>query len=235
GKYGILWKNDRVSGEFQDYKETVFQNAFTDIDDKTGLVTYREDIQNAKLNEWTSACPSSAGGKDWHSMTYHPPTGTMIAPLSQTCLENAAREVALVQGGGGLAASRKFFEMPGTDGNLGKIGAYNVDTMEEVWSHQQRASFHTGTMSTGGNLVFVGDLDRRFKAFDVTTGEIVWETRLGTSVQGHPVSFAVDGKQYIAVTAALGGTSPRAVPGVILTEIKYPRSGNAVYVFALPD
>jgi alcohol dehydrogenase (cytochrome c) len=235
GKYGILWKNDRVSGEFQDYKETVFQNAFTDIDDETGLVTYREDIQNAKLNEWTSACPSSAGGKDWHSMTYHPPTGTMIAPLSQTCLENAAREVALVQGGGGLAASRKFFEMPGTDGNLGKIGAYNVDTMEEVWSHQQRASFHTGTMSTGGNLVFVGDLDRRFKAFDVTTGEIVWETRLGTSVQGHPVSFAVDGKQYIAVTAALGGTSPRAVPGVILTEIKYPRSGNAVYVFALPD
>ncbi|PCI74080.1 MAG: alcohol dehydrogenase [SAR86 cluster bacterium] len=235
GKYGILWKNDRVSGEFQAYKETVFQNAFTDIDDETGLVTYREDIQNAKLNEWTSACPSSAGGKDWHSMTYHPPTGTMIAPLSQTCLENAAREVALVQGGGGLAASRKFFEMPGTDGNLGKIGAYNVDTMEEVWSHQQRASFHTGTMSTGGNLVFVGDLDRRFKAFDVTTGEIVWETRLGTSVQGHPVSFAVDGKQYIAVTAALGGTSPRAVPGVILTEIKYPRSGNAVYVFALPD
>jgi alcohol dehydrogenase (cytochrome c) len=235
GKYGILWKNDRVSGEFQAYKETVFQNAFTDIDDETGLVTYREDIQNAKLNEWTSACPSSAGGKDWHSMTYHPPTGTMIAPLSQTCLENAAREVALVQGGGGLAASRKFFEMPGTDGNLGKIGAYNVDTMEEVWSYQQRASFHTGTMSTGGNLVFVGDLDRRFKAFDVTTGEIVWETRLGTSVQGHPVSFAVDGKQYIAVTAALGGTSPRAVPGVILTEIKYPRSGNAVYVFALAD
>lgn len=235
GKYGILWKNDRVSGEFKAYKETVFQNAFTNIDDETGLVTYREDIQNAKLNEWTSACPSSAGGKDWHSMTYHPPTGTMIAPLSQTCLENAAREVALVQGGGGLAASRKFFEMPGTDGNLGKIGAYNVDTMEEVWSYQQRASFHTGTMSTGGNLVFVGDLDRRFKAFDVTTGEIVWETRLGTSVQGHPVSFAVDGKQYIAVTAALGGTSPRAVPGVILTEIKYPRSGNAVYVFALPD
>ena len=235
GKYGILWKNDRVSGEFQAYKETVFQNAFTDIDDETGLVTYREDIQNAKLNEWTSACPSSAGGKDWHSMTYHPPTGTMIAPLSQTCLENAAREVALVQGGGGLAASRKFFEMPGTDGNLGKIGAYNVDTMEEVWSYQQRASFHTGTMSTAGNLVFVGDLDRRFKAFDVTNGDIVWETRLGTSVQGHPISFAIDGKQYIAVTAALGGTSPRSVPGVILTEIKYPDWGNAVYVFSLPD
>ena len=235
GKYGILWKNDRVSGDFKGYTETVFQNAFSHINPETGEVTYRQDIQNAQLNEWTSACPSSTGGKDWHSMTYHPPSGLMIAPLSQTCLENAAREVALVQGGGGLAASRKFFEMPGTDGNLGKVGAYNVDTMEEIWNHQQRASLHTGTISTGGDLVFVGDLDRRFKALDINNGDVIWETRLGTSVQGHPVSFAIDGKQYIAVTTALGGTSPRVVPGVIATEITYPRWGNAIYVFSLPE
>ena len=235
GKHGILWKNDRITGEFIGFKETVFQNAFTNIDSETGAVTYREDIQNAQLNEWTSACPSSAGGKDWHSMTYHPPSGLIIAPLSQTCLENVAREIALVQGGGGVGASRKFFEMPGTNGNLGKVGAYDVDTMEEVWSHQQRASLHTGTISTGGDVVFVGDLDRRFKALDVSTGETLWETRLGTSVQGHPVSFAIEGKQYIAVTTALGGTSPRTVPGVIATEISYPRWGNAIYVFSLPD
>ena len=235
GKHGILWKNDRITGEFIGFKETVFQNAFTNIDPESGAVTYREDIQNAQLNEWTSACPSSAGGKDWHSMTYHPPSGLIIAPLSQTCLENAAREIALVQGGGGVGASRKFFEMPGTNGNLGKVGAYDVDTMEEVWSHQQRASLHTGTISTGGNLVFVGDLDRRFKALDVSTGGTLWEPRLGTSVQGHPVSFAIEGKQYIAVTTALGGTSPRTVPGVIATEISYPRWGNAIYVFSLPD
>lgn len=168
-------------------------------------------------------------------MTYHEPSGTIIAPLSQTCLETAAREVDLVQGGGGLAASRQFFEMPGSNGNLGKLGAYNVDTMEEVWNFQQRASYHTGTMSTGGDLVFVGDLDRYFRAHDVNTGEVLWETRLGTAVQGHPVSFAIDGKQYIAVTAALGGTSPRTVPSVVAPEITYPDHGNALYVFSLPD
>ena len=233
GKHGILWKNDRVTGQFLGYKETVFQNAFTHIDPVTGAVTYRQDIQDAQLDQWIPVCPSSTGGKDWHSMTYHEPSGLMIAPLSQTCLENAAREVALVPGGGGLASSRRFFEMPGSDGNMGKLGAYHVDTLEEVWSYQQRASFHTGTVSTAGNLVFVGDLDRYFRAHDVRTGEILWETRLGTSVQGHPIVFAVDGKQYIGVTAALGGSSPRTVPMVIAPEIQHPDNGNALYVFSL--
>ena len=237
GKHGILWKHDRVSGEFISHLETVFQNAFTHIDPDTGAVTYRSDIANAQIDEWISVCPSTAGGKDWHSMTYHEPSGALIMPLSQSCLEISAREVPLVEGAGGTAANRRWFEMPGSDGNLGKLAAFDIDEMKEIWSYEQRAAFLTGTISTAGNLVFVGDLDRRFRAFDARNGDILWETRLGTSVQGHPVSFAIDGKQYIAVTTAMGarGVSPRTVPRVVSPDIRHPNSGNALYVFSLPD
>jgi len=82
---------------------------------------------------------------------------------------------------------------------------------------------------------FVGDLDRVFKAFDVKTGETLWQTRLGTSVQGSPVSFSVGGRQYIAVTTGLGGGSPRMVPRTISPDVHHPLNGNAIYVFALPE
>jgi alcohol dehydrogenase (cytochrome c) len=224
GKAGIMWKLDRVTGKYLDSRQTVFQNVFTRIDPKTGTPTYRKDIQNEKPTEWIPTCPGPEGGKNWPAASYHQPDDTLILPLSQICV--------LMYGTG----AEQYYEMPGTNGRMGRLSAYETSTMKPLWSMQQRAPFLTGVLSTAGNVAFVGDFDRLLHAVDTRTGKQLWNTRLATTVQGHIASFAVNGKQYIAVMSGLGGGSPEEKPTFMLSqETSRPLHGTAIYVFALPD
>jgi alcohol dehydrogenase (cytochrome c) len=235
GKVGILWKLNRVTGKYEDSAQTVFQNVFDKIDPRTGVPTYRKDVQEAKVGDWISSCPGPAGGHDWPATSYDPKTDLLIIPLHQSCVLMRAEPMEKKIGVGGDAGSQQLFEMPGTDGNLGKLAAYNTTTMKALWSFQQKAPFLTGVLTTDGGVGFVGDFDRRFRAFETQTGKTLWQTRLPTSVQGHVVSYAVDGKQYIAVETGLGGGSPVGKPTTLMPGVHHPNNGAAVFVFALPD
>jgi alcohol dehydrogenase (cytochrome c) len=127
------------------------------------------------------------------------------------------------------------YEAPASDGYIARMSAYRARDLKPVWTFQQRAPFLTSAMTTAGGVGFVGDWDRTFRAFDVKTGKTLWSTRLGTTAQGFPTSYSVDGEQFIAVPTGYNGGSPEVRPVTLLAfERNRPYSGHAVYVFALP-
>ncbi|HIE91524.1 MAG TPA: hypothetical protein EYQ83_01120 [Acidobacteria bacterium] len=239
GKTGIVYTLDRETGEFLWATPTVPQNVITNIDGATGAVTENAEVVFTGLGQEVLACPTWAGGKDWEAGAYSPLTNTMYFPLRNTCARmlstqnvRGERELALTAGGQrplaiyALAARHQL--APGTEA-LGTVHAISVETGTTTWLYEQRAAT-LSLVATGGGLLFGGDANGRFRAFDQETGDILWEINLGSPVSGYPVSFAVNGRQYVAVATGTGaGINLRMTP-----ELK-PSTGNNLFVFALPE
>ena len=226
GKTGIVYTLDRATGEFLWATPTVAQNVVSRIDGATGAVTENPEAVFRGFGQEVFTCPTAMGGKDWEAGAYSPRTNTMYMPLRNAC----ARMAPLDDGGRSLYSLSMRNELaPGTD-QLGAVWAISAETGAVAWTHEQRSA----TMSlaaTAGGLVFVGDTNGRFKALDDETGEVLWEINLGSPVSGFPVTYAVDGRQYVVAGTGTGGNASRW--SAMTPELR-PSSGNNIFVFALP-
>ena len=226
GKTGVVYTLDRETGEFLWATPTITQNVISGIDGATGAVSENAELVFTAQGQVVLACPHASGGKDWEAGAYSPLTNTMYMPLRNVCARMRASTFEDEEASRLYAIAWRSQIAPGTD-QVGAVHAISAETGATAWVYEQRAA----TMSlaaTGGGLVFGGDVNGRFRAFDDQTGEVLWEINLGSSVSGFPITYAVDGRQYVAVSTG----TPRFID---LTPELRPSLGNNLFVFALSE
>jgi alcohol dehydrogenase (cytochrome c) len=225
GKTGVVYTLDRATGEFLWATPTVRQNVIGNIDGATGQVAVNPETVFTEVGQQRFVCPSLNGGKNWQAGAYSPVTNTMYYPLQNTCSNVTAIEKPTL-----YQIDTKNQITPGTD-KVGTIHAISAETGKTTWKYEQRAGT-TSLVATGGGLLFGGDAAGRFRAFDQTTGKVLWEVNLGSQVTGYPITYAVNGKQYVAVSTG----SALATGGVLGFTPEYqPSTVNNLFVFALPS
>jgi len=236
---GYLWFLERTDGaiNFVDGTPFVKQNVYKSLDPKTGRPEVDPD-RKPGTGKTADFCPSLWGGKNWPPIAFSPQTRMIYIPANENlCMTSTGEKVEYTPGGRYLGARTQLTVAPGAD-HIGEVQAWNVDTGKRVWTHTYANSQNWGPMlATAGGLVFSGGTnDRMFHAFDAASGKLLWEFPTSSGITGQPVSFLVNGKQYIAVQSGWG-VDARSMQAVLNTLIpgKYPEvpEGGAIWVFAV--
>lgn len=238
GRNGYLWTLEREADaiNFVDAEPYVYQNAFTGIDPETGRPSY-DPNHKPVTGSPRSFCPSLWGGKDWPPAAYNPETGLLYIPANEnTCGQLEGREVEYEEGSTFIGARTDFTLREGAD-HIGEIQAWNMNTGEEVWTREFESQNWGGILTTSGNLIFSGGTtDRFFRAHNATTGEELWRFRTNSGIIGVPSTFAVDGKQYVAVQSGWGVDAAGMTGRINIAKgtRTFVPQGGVVWVFALP-
>ncbi len=184
------------------------------------------------IGKQVNACPSLLGGKNWQPIAYSPDTKLVYIPSNESCMTIKGAQVKYVAGESYVGAEFDITTAPGL-GHIGKLQAVDPSTGKQVWNQTFDSLLWGGVLTTGGGLVFTGTTaDRDFIAFDAKDGKKLWLFKTNSGVIGVPMSFQVDGKQYIGVYSGFGGVAGFFNTGVGAKTKDVPK-GGVFWVFAL--
>lgn len=234
GKTGIYDAVDARTGHFVFSLDLGLQNLVTDIDPETGHKTIDERLIPSD-GAVKMVCPHGAGAKNYQPASYNASARRLFVPLTEACMD-----VFPIPGGAGRGALSSGVNWgirprPDSDGLYGRLQAIDLETRQPVWTTRARAPHTSGVLATAGGVVFAGAFDRSLRAYDDATGDVLWEARLNDVSSAVPISYSVDGTQYVAITTGQGGFHAASY-AVLVPELVSPSDRGAVlWVFALPQ
>jgi PQQ-dependent dehydrogenase (methanol/ethanol family) len=237
GKIGWSVVLDRASGEFLQAYRTAYDNTITGWTNEgrpiynPDTVPHPEDVDTGKVFQ---ICPHPHGARNLNAPSYSVATGLYYLGVNNSCM-NAIVVSPVRHARFGLTGTSYTPTLaPGYD-FVGEFVAFDpvTGTRRWVWQPDSGAPMTASALATGGGIVFGGTADRQFFALHDTNGTLLWQTRLSGDVSGAPISYQIDGKQYVAVTAG-GGAGPSSTLGR-LVDVDITQGSGVVWVFALPD
>lgn len=234
GKNGIAFGLDRETGKYLWHKDTIVQNVVTGVD-PDGTVHINEDLVFNALNEEFLVCSSVSGGKLWQAGAYSPVTKTYFVPLTEACNTVSPTQTEFTAGNavGSVKFGPRVLPEGITEAGLMQALDINPTQAESKWQYRGRPSPTSSVLATAGGLVFGGDAAREIKAWDQETGEVVWQQRLNAPIGGYPMTYALDGEQYLVVPTGYSNSASSIASA--FPEIPLPTgSGNSIFVFKLP-
>ncbi len=235
GKLGIFDAIDARTGHYLWSVDPGYQTLVVGIDPKTGRKRYDPAFSPPKVDIASFICPAAIGNRNWPSTAYDPTVQLLFVPMNPSCMDYVRHAAAKTVDKGGLAElSYTQRRRPDSDGRLGVVAAIDVAHRRMAWIDKRRAASSSAILATAGGLVFTGGRDRAFRALDSATGRTLWQTWLPAPPNAFPLSYAVDGRQYVAVVAG-GGTAVDVFFSSETPELPRSNASKTITVFALPD
>ncbi|SCM68065.1 PQQ-dependent methanol/ethanol family dehydrogenase [Donghicola eburneus] len=236
---GYFYVLNREDGTFVSAKPFVKDITWANGIDETGRPIFNEpnrpgnpaNAADGGKGEVVFSSPSFLGGKNWMPMAFSQNTGNFYVPSNEWGMDIWNEPVTYKKGAAYLGSG--FTIKPNYEDHIGSLKAIDPDTGEWVWEYKNDAPLWGGVMTTAGGLVFFGTPEGKFIALDDATGEELWSFQTGSGIVGQPVTWEMDGEQYVSVVSGWGGAVP-LWGGEVAKKVNYLNQGGMVWTFKLP-
>ncbi len=222
---GYLYVIDRTTGQVISATPFVHTTTSHGVDLQTGALRYNAAKEPRTGETVRSICPASPGAKDWQPAAWSPRTKLLYIPHQNLCQDAITYEASYIAGTPFVGADVKMYAGPG--GMRGRFTAWDPVAKRKKWDIEEKFPVWSGALVTAGDVAFYGTMDGWFKAIDARDGKTLWQFKTESGIIGQPVTWrGVDGQQYVAILAGVGGWS-----GAIVSAGLDPRDATAALGF----